>query len=106
MGKAEKVGNNDAAAAEDERRKERKKGQTTTYPYVSILVAWKKLPSRIPESQQRGLIEGRFVIDLQGARIYTGLSRWYFCFFPCSGLLFEGCSVLVVAQEVGKGSLC
>ena len=50
MGKAEEVGNNDdddddAAAAEDERKR---KGQTTTYPYVSILVAWKKFPSQIP----------------------------------------------------------
>lgn len=47
LGKAEEVGNNDAAAAEDEREK-KEKGQTTTYPYVSILVAWKKFPSQIP----------------------------------------------------------
>ncbi|KAE8306787.1 hypothetical protein BDV41DRAFT_569617 [Aspergillus transmontanensis] len=34
---------------------------------------------RFPESQQCGLIEGRFVIDLQGGRrIYTGLSRLVF----------------------------
>ncbi|KOC08899.1 hypothetical protein AFLA70_61g003811 [Aspergillus flavus AF70] len=44
---------------------------------------------RFPESQQCGLIEGRFVIDLQGGRrIYTGLSLWI-VLSDCSGLVFS-----------------
>ncbi|KAE8362864.1 hypothetical protein BDV27DRAFT_165798 [Aspergillus caelatus] len=73
----------------------------------SILVAWKKSSQvAFPQSQQCGLIEGRFVIDLQGGRrIYTGLSCWYFLLFPLQWIVFWDCSVRVFSQEVGEGLL-
>lgn len=78
------MGNNDAAAAEDEREKKKRARPPLTLMFLFLLPG-RSSQVRFPESQQCGLIEGRFVIDLQGGRrIYTGLSRWYFCFFPCS----------------------